>query len=66
MWNLIDVKNWDEAKNVIANVLKNGTEESYKTVAKKVLQVGDELVEVTYKKMADGTIRVSDAWVKTK
>lgn len=43
--------------------MTKGKEEPYKTVYKKVLEIGGEIVEVTYT-IIDGVVRISDAWVK--
>lgn len=58
-------KSWEGVSEIIEKVMKEGAEETYKTVNKKVLNIGDEIVEVTYKKVGD-KIFISDAWVKSK
>ncbi len=61
--NLVPDKNWNDIKNIIAEVMETGVEGSYKTVySKKVIINGFE-VEVTYTKLSDGTIKISDAWI---
>jgi hypothetical protein len=66
LWEKIGVKNWDQASEVMNKVLKEGVEIPYKTVSAKELKIGDEIVCVTYKKMPNGTINISDAWVIDK
>lgn len=44
--------------------MENGTEGSYKGVFSKTLEVGGEIVEVTYTKLENGVIKISDAWVR--
>lgn len=64
-WDLI-MKNpdWGKISRVMSYVLQNGTEGRYKSVWSKTAKIGKHVVEVTYNKLADGTIAVSDAWVR--
>lgn len=62
---LVPNKSWDGVSEIIEKVMKEGTEDVYKTVNKKVLEIGGETVEVTYKKIGD-KIFISDAWVKSQ
>ncbi|HHW37559.1 MAG TPA: hypothetical protein GXX18_10035, partial [Bacillales bacterium] len=59
-------RNWDEVSKVISNVMRHGKESSYKSVRMKSMKVNGSTVEVTFIRMKDGTIKISDAWVKTK
>jgi len=62
-----DKNNWDEVSKVISNVMENGTEGPYKKSAlMKSMSVNGQIVEVTFVKLPNGTIKISDAWVKTK
>ena len=56
--------NWKKVSNVIGRALEEGTEFSYKGVSKKVYPTRGGTVEVIYTKLSDGTVRVSDAWVR--
>lgn len=60
---LVPDKNWDDIKNIIADVMETGVEGPYKTVFSKKAIVNGFEVEVTYTKLIDGTIKISDAWV---
>lgn len=61
--NLVPDKNWNDIKNIIADVMENGVEGPYKSVFSKKAIINGLEVEVTYTKLSDGTIRISDAWV---
>ncbi|KIV56419.1 hypothetical protein AM501_09695 [Aneurinibacillus migulanus] len=62
-----DKNNWDEISNIISIVMKNGTESAYKKSARmKSMKVNGQIVEVTFVRLKDGTIKISDAWVRTK
>ncbi|WP_158612348.1 RHS repeat-associated core domain-containing protein, partial [Fretibacterium sp. OH1220_COT-178] len=58
-----DPKDWEEIILIIQAVLASGTEEKYGVALKRSLEVGKEIVSVTYT-IIDGVIRISDAWVK--
>jgi hypothetical protein len=60
-----DPNNWNAVSGVINNVMKNGTEGAYGAAMQKTLQVGNNVVVVTYK-VVDNIIRISDSWVQTK
>ncbi len=60
---LVPDGNCDEVYKLISKTMDEGAEATYKSVNKKVLQMGDEIIEVTYKKI-DGEIFISDAWIK--
>ena len=62
---LVNDKNWSDIEKIIADVLSFGTESVYKSVHKKSLEIEGHIVEVTYMKMSDGSIKISDAWVKS-
>ncbi|MEZ2737242.1 polymorphic toxin type 35 domain-containing protein, partial [Aneurinibacillus aneurinilyticus] len=62
-----DKNNWNEISNIISIVRKNGTESAYKKSARmKSMKVNGQIVEVTFVRLKDGTIKISDAWVRTK
>ncbi|REJ13792.1 MAG: hypothetical protein C6W58_13895 [Bacillaceae bacterium] len=61
---LVPDKNWGKIKEIIIDVIHNGADIPYKSVSSRVKMVNGQLVQVTYKKLPDGTIRISDAWVK--
>ncbi len=56
-------KNWNDIKQIIFTTMLNGTEMTHKGVYKKVLDFNGKVVEVTYKKLSNGYIAISDAWV---
>ncbi|GGE06399.1 hypothetical protein GCM10011571_04410 [Marinithermofilum abyssi] len=67
-WDL-EVKNknsWEDVSKVISNVMRNGTESAYKTVRMKSMKVNGQTVDVTFVRLKDGTIKILDAWVKTR
>ena len=55
-----DPKNWGAIAAIIDQVISKGKEEPYKSVTKKVLEVGGKTVEVVYK-VINGEIKISDA-----
>ncbi len=61
---LVPDLNWTDISNIINEVMVKGTESSYKSVFSKTLEIGGYIVQVTYNKLTDGSIRISDAWVK--
>ena len=61
---LVPDKNWSDVKEIIVDVMDNGVEGSYKSVFSKTATVNGHKVEVTYAKLSDGSIKISDAWVK--
>lgn len=60
---LVPDKNWNDIKNIVAEVMDSGVEGAYKSVFSKKAIINGLEVEVTYTKLSDGTIRISDAWV---
>lgn len=59
-----DPNRWNKIKEIIRKVLMEGTEMPYGSFArKKVLHYRGKIVEVTYRKFPDGTIKISDGWV---
>ena len=60
---LVPDKNWSDIKNIIADVMDTGAEGPYKSVFLKKATINGFEVEVTYTKLSDGTIKISDAWV---
>ena len=61
---LIPDKNWNDIKNIISEVMETGGDVVYKNGTSKVKLINGELVQVTYKKLPNGTIKIGDAWVK--
>ena len=45
--------------------MENGVEGEYKTVYSKKMTINGYEVEVTYNKLPDGTIKISDAWINS-
>ncbi len=68
LWNTIveNGKDWGEVSKVISKVMLEGAENTYKSVYSKTLEIGGKIVEVTYNKLKDGVIKISDAWVRNK
>lgn len=67
LWNKLvpdpqEPENWDKIAAIISQVLANGKQEPYNNVWKKTLEIGDEVVSVTFN-IIDGVVRLSDAWV---
>ena len=60
---LVQDKNWSDIKNIIANVMDTGVEGTYKSVFSKKATINGFEVEVTYTKLSNGTIKISDAWI---
>ena len=61
--NLVPDKNWNDIKTIIGEVMETGVEGPYKTVYSKKAIINGFEVEVTYTKLSDGTIKISDAWI---
>ena len=61
---MVPDKKWDDIKRIIVEVMEKGGEGPYKTVYSKKAIIDGYEVEVTYTKLADGTIKISDAWIK--
>jgi len=61
---LVPNKNWSRIKNIIMEVLETGEVEPYKTGTSRIKMINHELVQVTYKKLLDGTIKIGNAWIK--
>lgn len=60
---LVPDKNWNDIKNIVAEVMDTGVEGPYKSVSSKKAIINGFEVEVTYTKLSDGTIKISDAWI---
>lgn len=54
---------WKKVRDIIENVMKNGTEGPYQSVYKRVLHIAGEDVTVTFNKISDTVWKISDAWV---
>ncbi|MFD2115641.1 RHS repeat-associated core domain-containing protein, partial [Paenibacillus yanchengensis] len=65
LWSKVvkDPNNWGQVAAVMTKVMAKGAEGSYKQVFMKSMYVNNELVVVTYNKLADGTIKIGNAWV---
>ncbi|MSU01115.1 polymorphic toxin type 35 domain-containing protein [Tissierella pigra] len=59
-----DPNRWNKIKKIIEKVMKEGSESAYGSAYKKTLRYKGEVVEVTYQKLKDGVIKISNAWVK--
>ncbi|KXT59609.1 polymorphic toxin type 35 domain-containing protein [Lactococcus sp. DD01] len=55
---------WENVKPLVAEVMQNGIEEISGKAFKKTLTINGKTVEVTYQKLSNGKIAISDAWVK--
>lgn len=60
---LVPDKNWSDIKNIIVNVMDTEVEGPYKSVFSKKATISGFEVKVTYTKLSDGTIKISDTWV---
>ena len=64
-WDCLDEeKRWDKIKKIICNVMENGTEYSSGSASCKVLNIKGYDVEVRFKRLSDGTVKISDAFVR--
>ena len=61
---LVKGKDWDAIKIIICNVMENGTEYSSGSARCKVMKINGYEVEVRFKKLTDGIIKISDAFVR--
>ncbi|MDR0299415.1 MAG: hypothetical protein LBI13_04960, partial [Streptococcaceae bacterium] len=59
-----DPNDWNQVSKIVSKVMEEGTEGPYRGVFKKALEVNGKIVEVTYNKMENGEIKISDAWIK--
>ena len=59
-----DPNRWDKIKKIIKKVLIEGKESRYGSPYKKTLNYKGEVVEVTFQKLKDGVISISNGWVK--
>lgn len=59
-----DPNRWKKIKNVIKKVLIEGKESKYGSAYKKTLNYKGKVVEVTFQKLKNGVISISNAWVK--
>ncbi|WP_223869465.1 polymorphic toxin type 35 domain-containing protein [Paenibacillus sabuli] len=58
-----DPSDWSQVSTVMSRTMVQGGEGAYKSVFMKTLRVGDETVVVTYTRLPNGTIKISDGWV---
>lgn len=61
---VINPPTWENVKPLVAEVMEKGTEEVSGKAFKKSLTINGNIVEVTYQKLSNGKIAISDAWVK--
>ncbi|MCW6111104.1 polymorphic toxin type 35 domain-containing protein [Clostridium sporogenes] len=61
---LVPDKNWNDIKNIIGEVIETGGDDVYKNGTSKVKLINGELVQVTYRKLQNGIIKIGDAWIK--
>ncbi|STC72739.1 Uncharacterised protein [Clostridium botulinum] len=59
-----DPKDWSEVSKIVSKVLNEGVEGTYKSVYSKTLNINGNIVEVTYVKLKNGIIKISDAWIR--
>ena len=57
-------KEWSKIKEHICDVMENGTEYPSGSASCKVMNIRGYDVEVRFKRLADGTVRISDAFVR--
>jgi len=57
--------NWEEVKNVITKVMLEGSIKITKVGYEKILTIGKESVIARYIYKTDGTLSITNAWVKT-
>jgi hypothetical protein len=65
LWGKIvdDPSDWNQVSAVMSKVMTHGAEGPYKSVFMKTLRIGDETVVVTYTRLPNGVIKISDGWV---
>jgi hypothetical protein len=54
---------WEKIRQVVQKVMEEGSESSYGSATKRVLNIAGETVTVTFKKVSETLWRISDAWV---
>jgi RHS repeat-associated protein len=59
-------KSWKSVSKVIKKVMTSGKESSYGSARQKTKKIKKKTVVVTFVRLKDGSIRISNAWVKTK
>ena len=59
-----DPNDWNQVADIIEKTMKNGVEGPYKTVSSKILNINNNKVRVTFRKLPDGQIKISDAWIE--
>lgn len=59
-----DPNRWDKIKKIIEDAMKKGTESKYGSAYKVTYKYKGKIVEVTYQKLKNGVISISNAWVK--
>ncbi len=61
---LVEGKEWSEIKKIICSVMEYGTEYPSGSASCKVMNIKGYDVEVRFKRLPDGTIKISDAFVR--
>ena len=61
---LVEGKEWSKIKEIICNVMEDGTEYPSGSASCKVMNIKGYDVEVRFKRLSDGTVRISDAFVR--
>ena len=59
-----DPNDWNQVVDIIEKTMKNGVEDPYKTASSKILNINNNKVRVTFIKLPEGQIKISDAWVE--
>ena len=60
---LVPNKNWNDIKNIIADVMYTGVTGTYKPGFYKKTIINGFEVKVIYNKLSNGTMKISDAWI---
>jgi len=61
---LVEGKDWDDIKKIICAVMENGVEYPSGSASCKVMNIKGYDVEVRFKRLSDGTVKISDAFVR--
>ena len=61
---VVEGKEWSKIKEIICNVMEDGTEYPSGSASCKVMNIKGYDVEVRFKRLSDGTVRISDAFVR--
>ncbi len=62
---LVPDQNWNDIKKIIQDVINTGLEKPYKkNGSSKVKVINGHIVEVTFARAKDGTIKIGCGWVQ--